>query len=359
MSQDQKLSMIAGTGSSAYAGVVPAIPSLCVPQLDLEDGPSGVGEGLSGVTQMPSAVSEAATWDTAAAQSYGAVVGNEQAGKGSEVDLGPTVNLVRDPRFGRAFETMGEDPYLAGAMGSSEIRGVQSRGVMAQVKHLAVYNQETNRNTPSDDAAVSDRALQELYLPAFQPAVQQGAASSVMCSYSTVNGTYACQNKYLLAGILRGRFGFQGYVTSDWGATHAAADSANAGLDMEMGSRDYYGGPLKTALSNGSATQTTLDTMAGRVLTEMFTFGLFDKAPGGSTGAHVTTPAHVTAGARIAEEGTVLLKNSGGVLPLTAGSGTSIAVLGNWQNSGGGSASVRADSVVTPQQASAPAPDRE
>jgi beta-glucosidase len=350
MSQDQKLSMVAGTGSSAYAGVVPAIPSLCVPELDLEDGPSGVGEGLSGVTQMPAAVSTAATWDTAAEQQYGAVVGAEQAGKGAEVDLGPTVNLVRDPRFGRAFETMGEDPYLAGALGASEIRGVQSQGVMAQVKHMAVYNQETNRNNPADDAVIGDRALQELYLPAFQAATQQGAASSVMCSYSTINGTYACQDKDLLTSILRDRFGFQGYVTSDWGATHAAADSANAGMDMEMGGRDYYGAPLTTALSNGSVTTATLNAMVGRILTEMFTFGLFDKAPTGSTGAHVSTAAHVDTATRIAEEGTVLLKDSGGVLPLSTSSGSSIAVLGNWQNSGGGSASVRADSVVSPQQ---------
>ncbi|MEE4543659.1 glycoside hydrolase family 3 C-terminal domain-containing protein [Streptomyces sp. V4-01] len=349
MSQNQKLSMVAGTGSSAYAGVVPAIPGLCIPELDLEDGPSGVGEGLSGVTQMPAAVSAAATWDTAAEQQYGAVVGAEQAGKGSEVDLGPTVNLVRDPRFGRAFETMGEDPYLAGAMGASEIRGVQSQGVMAQVKHIAVYNQETNRNNPSDNAVIGDRALQELYLPAFQAAVQQGAASSVMCSYSTINGTYACQNKNLLTTILHNQFGFQGYVTSDWGATHATADSANAGMDMEMGSRDYYGDPLTTALANGSVSQSTLNTMVGRILTEMFTFGLFDKAPSGSTGTHVSTTAHVDTATRIAENGTVLLKNSGSILPLTTSSG-SVAVLGNWQNSGGGSASVHADSVVSPQQ---------
>ncbi|MFC8453445.1 glycoside hydrolase family 3 C-terminal domain-containing protein [Kitasatospora sp. NPDC057223] len=349
MSQDQKLSMVAGDGN-AYAGVVPAIPSLCVPELDLEDGPSGVGQHLTGVTQLPSAVSVAATWDTAAAQRYGAVIGNEQAGKGSEVDLGPTVNLVRDPRFGRAFETLGEDPYLAGSIGASEIRGVQSQGVMAQLKHLAVYNQETNRNNPKDNAIIDERTLQELYLPAFQTAVEQGAPSSVMCSYSTVNGTYACQHKELLTTVLRDQFDFKGYVTSDWGGTHAGADSANAGMDMEMGSRDYYGTPLKAALSDGSVKQSTLNTMAGRILTEMFTFGLFDKAPTGSTSARVSTAAHVTTGRQVAEQGTVLLKNSDGILPLGTAGGSSIAVLGSWQNSGGGSASVHADSVVSPQQ---------
>ncbi|MFF7335041.1 glycoside hydrolase family 3 C-terminal domain-containing protein [Streptomyces sp. NPDC008150] len=349
MSQDQKLAMVAGDGN-AYAGVVPALPSLCVPELDLSDGPSGVGQRLTGVTQLPSAVSAASTWDTAAMQKYGAVVGSEQAGKGSEVDLGPTVNLVRDPRFGRAFETLGEDPYLAGAMGASDIRGVQSQGVMAQLKHLAVYNQETYRNSPDDNAIVDERTLQEQYLPAFETAVEDGAPSSVMCSYSTVNGTYACQNKELLTTVLRDQFDFQGYVTSDWGGTHAGADSANAGMDMEMGSRNYYGTPLKNALADGSVKQSTLDTMAGRILTQMFTFGLFDKAPTGSKAAQVSTADHVATGRQVAEQGSVLLKNADKVLPLSPAKGSSIAVLGSWQNSGGGSASVHADSVVSPQQ---------
>ncbi|MFF1920570.1 glycoside hydrolase family 3 C-terminal domain-containing protein [Streptomyces sp. NPDC058221] len=349
MSQDQKLSMIAGTGSNTYAGVVRAIPELCVPELDLEDGPSGVGQKLTGVTQLPSAVSAAATWDTDAAKEYGAVVGAEQAGKGSEVDLGPTVNLVRDPRFGRAFETMGEDPHLAGAMGTSVIHGVQGQGVMAQLKHLAVYNQETYRNSPSDAVTIDERTLQELYLPAFETAVQKGAPSSVMCSYSTVNGDYACQNKNLLSTVLRDQFEFQGFVTADWGATHAAAGSANAGMDMEMGNRNYFGDPLKNALADGTVKQSTLDSMVGRILTEMFTFGVFDKAPSGSTGAHVSTAEHVSTGTQVAEKGTVLLKNDG-VLPLSATKGSSVAVLGSWQNSGGGSASVHADSVVSPQQ---------
>ncbi|RAJ42709.1 beta-glucosidase [Kitasatospora sp. SolWspMP-SS2h] len=350
MSQAQKLSVVAGTGSSAYAGVVPAIPSLCVSELDLEDGPSGVGEGLGGVTQLPAAVSAAATWDTAAEQDYGAVVGAEQAGKGSEVDLGPTVNLVRDPRFGRAFETMGEDPYLAGKLGAAEIRGVQGQGVMAQVKHIAVYNQETHRNTDSDNAIVDERTLQELYLPAFQTATQQGAASSAMCSYSRINDAYACQNAHLLSTVLRDQFGFKGFVTSDWWATHATAESADAGMDMEMPGADHYGSALAAALADGSVSQATLNTMVGRIFTEMFAFGLFDRTPTGSTGAAVSTPGHVATGARIAQEGTVLLKNAGGVLPLGTGGGSSIAVLGNWQNSGGGSASVNASSVVSPQQ---------
>ena len=183
MTIGQKITLVHGAGGS-YVGNTPAIPALCIPALTLEDGPAGVGDGMNNVMQLPAPVAAAATWDPAAEQSYGAVIGAEDAGKGVNIDLGPTVNIVRDPRWGRAFESLSEDPYLAGQLGSAEIRGVQSQGVMAQVKHLGVYNQETNRNTPSDNAIIDTRTLQEIYLPQFQDSVQQGAASSVMCSWS-------------------------------------------------------------------------------------------------------------------------------------------------------------------------------
>ena len=247
------------------------------------------------------------------------MIGGEQAAKGTTVDLGPTINIVRDPRWGRAFESVSEDPYLAGTMGAADIRGVQSTGTMAQVKHLAVYNQETNRNTPSDNAIVSTQAEQEIYLPAFGNAVQQGAASSVMCSYSTVNGSYACQNPYLLTTALRQQFGFGGFVTSDWGATHSTAASANAGLDMDMPGNDgYFGSALQSAVSSGSVSTATLNSMASDVLTEMFAFGLFDKPTAGSPRETATGSADSSDALQLAEEGTVLLKNSGGVLPLTS-----------------------------------------
>ncbi len=252
MSTAQKVALLTGEGGSSYVGFIPAIGSLCIPALNLEDGPAGVGDGMTNVTQLPAPVDVAATWDTSAEQLYGQVIGSEQGAKGTTIDLGPTINIVRDPRWGRAFESVGEDPYLNGTMGAADIRGVQSTGVMAQVKHFAVYNQETNRNTPSDDAVVSTRAEQEIYLPAFQDATQQGAASSVMCSYSTINGTYACQNPFLLSTVLRQQFGFSGFVTSDWGATHATAASANAGLNMDMpGSDGFYGSALASAVSSG------------------------------------------------------------------------------------------------------------
>src|SRR6202020_1051363 len=177
MSLSQEIALMTGASGSSYVGNIPAISSLCIPAMNLEDGPAGVGDGMGGVTQLPAPVDVASTWDTSAEQRYGQVIGSEQAAKGTTVDLGPTINIVRDPRWGRAFESIGEDPYLNGTLGAADIQGVQSTGVMAQVKHFAVYNQETNRNTSSDDAVVSTRAEQEIYLPAFADSTQQGAAS--------------------------------------------------------------------------------------------------------------------------------------------------------------------------------------
>ncbi len=355
MTTAQKVQLATGSGDSSYVGFTPAIGSLCIPPLNLQDGPAGVADGMTGVTQLPAPVSLAASWDTAAEQQYGALIGSEEGAKGTTIDLGPTINIDRDPRWGRAFESVGEDPYLNGRMGAADIRGVQSTGVMAQVKHLAVYNQETHRNTTSDNAVIDSKALQEIYLPAFQDAVQQGAASSVMCSYSTVNGTYACQNPTLLNSVLRQQFGFQGFVTSDWGATHATAASANAGMDQDMPGNDgFYGSALTSAVNSGQVSQATLDTMTGRVLTEMFAFGLFDKAPTGAPGQTATSAAHQTAATQLAAEGTVLLKNSGSLLPLTAAT-KSIAVIGadastSVQSAGGGSAAVTSSGTVTPLQ---------
>src|SRR5580704_4686201 len=354
MSLSQKVGLMTGTGGS-YVGNLAAIPSLCIPAMNLEDGPAGVGDGMSNVTQLPAPVDVAATWDTSAEQEYGSVIGAEQAAKGSTVDLGPTINIVRDPRWGRAFESVSEDPYLAGQLSAADIRGVQSTGTMAQVKHYAVYNQETNRNTSSDDAVVSTQAEQEIYLPAFQYATQQGAASSVMCSYSTINGTYACQNPYLLNTVLRQQFGYTGFVTSDWGATHSTAASANAGLDQDMPGNDgYYGSALSSAVSAGQVSAAQLNALVTPILTEMFAFGMFDEPPAGSPAQPATSSAHVTDSAQLAEEGTVLLKNSGSVLPLTSAD-KSVAVIGADASSspltaGGGSAGVTSSGTVTPLQ---------
>ena len=353
MTLADKISMVHGT-SGPYVGNVAAIPSLCIPGLTLEDGPAGVGDGMTGVTQLPAPVAAAATWSGADAAEYGKVIGAEDAGKGVDVDLGPTINMVRDPRWGRAFESLGEDPELAGQLGASEIQGIQSQGTMAQVKHLAVYNQETNRNTPADDAIVSDRAMQEIYLPAFQAAVSKGGAASVMCSYATINGAYACQDPYIETQVLRNQFGFQGFVTSDWGGTHSTVPSAQAGLDMEMPGGSDYGAALQAAVTGGQVPVSTLNTMVSDILTQMFKFGLFDHTQTGSPSATVTTPAHQAVAQDVAEQGTVLLKNDGNTLPLSS-SVKSIAVIGadastSAQTAGGGSAGVTSSGTVTPLQ---------
>ena len=336
-----------------YEGNTLAIPALCVPAMAISDGAAGVAHGLTGVTQLPAPVSSAATWDPAEARQYGAVVGSELAGKGVDVGMGPTVNIVRDPRWGRAYESYGEDPYLSGQIAAADVEGVQSQGPIAMVKHFALYNQETYRNTPADDVIVTDRVVHEIYLPAFQAAIQQGGAGAVMCSYSTINGIDACQDPYL-AKILFGQWNFGGYVQSDGGATHSTVAAANAGLeDMEGPTGVFFGLPLEIAVNEGAVSLSTLQEMATRVLTTMFEFGLFNRVRKGSKGAIVTSPAHATVARTVADDGTVLLKNSGGILPLSR-SVRSIAVIGDDAGkdavTSGGGTSVIAPLVVTPFQ---------
>ncbi len=356
MTLSDKVNMVTGAGfSEPYVFYISAIPSLCVPAIGEEDGPVGVGDGLTGVTQMPAAVSLAATFDRSLARQYGQVVGAEERGKGAMVNLGPTVNIDRDPRWGRSFEAFTEDPYLNAAITVPEIDGVQSQGEMAQVKHLAVYNQETNRNNPADNAIVSTRALHEIYLPAFWAATQVAKASSVMCAYSTINGQAACQNQYLQRTTLDQRWAFPGFVTSDYQATHSTVQSADAGMDQEMPAPQYYGASLQAAVQSGQVSMATLNEMVTRILTEMFRFNEFNNPPGGSTSATVTSPAHQAVSTAVAEAGTVLLKNSGGTLPLSANGGGTVAVIGPAAspapaNTGGGSAYVTSPFNVTPLQ---------
>jgi beta-glucosidase len=357
MSLADKIDMVAGTGTDGVMdGLVATkpVPRLCIPEVGLEDGPNGVGDGQTGVTQLPAGVSLAAAWDPSLATEYGRIVGAEERAKGVKVNLGPTVNIDRDPRWGRSFEAYSEDPYLNAALAGAEIDGVQSQGVMSQVKHFAVYNQETNRNTSADDAIVSERAIHEIYLPAFWAATQKAKVSSVMCAYSTINGQQACQSTYLLGTTLDQRWGFPGFVTSDYGATHSTVPAADAGLDQEMPSAAFYGTALAAAVGSGQVAMDTLNEMVTRILTEMFRFGDFDDAQG-SASAVVTTPAHQAVSAAVAEAGTVLLKNSGGILPLLASGAGAVAVIGPGASaaptdSGGGSAYVTPALTDTPLQ---------
>ncbi|WP_405584093.1 discoidin domain-containing protein [Streptomyces sp. NBC_01190] len=349
MTTAQKVSILHGNNSATpYIGNITGIPSLCIPNIGLQDGPAGVGDGVGGVTQMPSGNASAATFDDTLEQQYGAAIGAEFAGKGVQVALGPTLNIVRDPRWGRSFESFSEDPYLNGRLAAADIRGIQSQGVMAEMKHVAVYNIEN----PAGTVIVDKRTMQELYLPAFQAAIQQGSPAAAMCAYSIVNSVPACQNPDLLNTGLYQQANFGGFVTSDWGGTHSTVESANAGLTVEMPNGYFYADFLAQAVANGTVSQTTLNTMVSRLLTQFFAFGLFDKASSGSHDATVTTPAHVQVALQGAEEGTVLLKNNG-ILPLSTATTHSIAVIG-WdggagvQSIGGGSATVTSSGTVWP-----------
>ncbi len=328
---------------------------LCIPALGEEDGPAGVADQLTGVTQLPAGVDLAATFDPSLAREYGQVIGSEELGKGAAVNLGPTVNIDRDPRWGRSFEAFTEDPFLNASLATGEINGVQATGEMSQVKHFAVYNQETNRNTTNDDTLVSDRVMHEIYFPAFEAAVKQAQAASAMCSYAVVNGDFACQSPFLMTHVLKELWDFPGFVTSDYGALHSTAGGALAGLDQEQPFNTYFGQPLEDAVNNGTISQSVLNTMVQRMLTEMFRFGLFDHPLQPTTGATVTTPAHQAIGTTVAESGTTLLQNNGHTLPIPARNAGTVAVIGPSASAsptygGGGSAYVVPSQTVTPLQ---------
>jgi beta-glucosidase len=350
MTVDEKIAMVHGTASSAYTGYIPGDARLCIPALKLQDGPLGVR--MSGTTQLPSAAGLAASFDPQLAGQYGAVIGAEDKAKGVDVDLGPTVNIVRDPRWGRAFESYSEDPYLTGQIGAADISGIQSQGVMAQVKHWAVYNQETNRNGPADNAVVDDRTVHEIYTAAFGAIIAQSHPASVMCSYSTINSTYACENGYLNE-ILKTEFGFDGFIGSDWGATHSTVASANAGMDLEMPDASHFGAALKQAVQTGRVPQSRLDDMVRRILAEEFRFGLFDHPSPNTPNALASTAAHVAVARTVAQDGAVLLKNADAILPIDTSAVHSIAVIGegagqHTMSAGGGSAVVPGTGTVTP-----------
>ena len=355
MTIPDEITMVEGQGTAnAYVFYMAGIPSLCIPSLGEEDGPNGVADGLTGVTELPAGVALAATFDPSLAGQYGQVIGSEEVGKGAAVNLGPTINIDRDPRWGRSFETYTEDPYLNASLATSEIDGLQGTGEMDQVKHYAVYNQETYRNTPQDDVIIDNRTLQEIYLPAFQAAVQQAQAASAMCSYAVINGDFACNNKFLETTMLRDAWNFPGFVTSDYGALHGT-DGAADGTDQEQPFNTYFGAALQTAVQNGTIPRSVLNTMVQRILTEMFRFNLIAKPLAGSTSATVTTPAHQALGTDVAEASTTLLKNSGSVLPLSASKGGNVAVIGPAASAsvtygGGGSAAVLPSSTVSPLQ---------
>ena len=347
MTTDEKLSLLQGdtlladngTGLNPCIGHIPAIPRLGLPALCMGDGPAGVSNGLNGVTQFPAPLLAAASWNVDLMRAFGAAMGREHADKGHNVVLAPTINIVRTPRWGRMAETLGEDPYLTAALGVAITDGIQSQGVIATPKHFLANNQDWLRlgDAPAwraIDVHVGERALHEIYEPAFAAVVQKARAGAIMCAYNRVNGAYACENPQALAD-LRG-WGFDGFVVSDWYFAHrSTVPAVKAGMDISMpggpspfGFAEFYGAPLRAALASGAVTQGDIDTMARHVVTPMFRLGLVDHPVQGRLDAQARSPAHLALAQQIVEQGTVLLRNAGAVLPLGPGV-RCVAVIGD------------------------------
>lgn len=352
MTLGEKITMVHGVDPRpipGYVGFVPANTRLGIPALRLADGRAGVGNGAKDVTLLPAPIAAAASWDTNLLNKFGEVLGNEEWRKGTNVALAPSIDVVRVPEWGRTFESYGEDPYFNGQMAIAEIRGIQSQGPIADANMYLTMNQENNRF--KEDSIVDRRTLHEIYLPPFEAAIEEGHVGTIMCAYVKTNGSYSCENPYLLKSLLRKQLHFQGWVMSDWGATHSTVASANAGLDQEMPDAKYYGVALKAAIASGQVSMATLDEHVRWILVPMFRFGLFDKPQSGTWDSPVRTPEHTAFSLKAAEQGTVLLKNTNGMLPLS--DSKSVAVIGaaggvRPKASGGGSSGMIAPYVITP-----------
>ncbi|KAK7967280.1 Beta-glucosidase [Apiospora aurea] len=330
-------------GVNACIGHISGNSTLGIPDICMGDGPAGVGNSLNNVTTFPAPVVAASTWNTSVQYAYAQALAQEHLGKGRNVVLAPTINILRSPLWARAAETFSEDPWLTARMAVAGVQGIQSQGALACPKHLAAYNQDTNRfgirpDWVAVDAEVDRRVLHELYLPAFKTAFQEGDAASVMCSYNRLNGYFACENDWLLNQTLRQDWGFEGFVVADWYfSTRSTVGAVMAGLDVNMpgsdltdsyGFPDYYGELLVEAVQNGSVRSARIDDMVARVWRYMFKLGQIDNPVAGDSVAHVRTQAHLDLAQQMAEDGSVLLKNDESTLPLSSAKYSKIAVFG-------------------------------
>ena len=330
MTLDEKLTLLHGPhpkdcakfeGLCAYVGNVAPIKRLGMPPINMNDGPQGfrvsAGQKQGTSTAFPSGLTMAASWDVELLEDWGAGMGKEFYAKGSNVQLGPGLCLARVPRNGRNFEYLsGEDPYLGFALAQPAVRGIQSQKVVANAKHWVLNNQETNRG--SVDELASERTRFEMYYPPFMGAIAAGVGS-VMCSYNKINGNWSCENPQTLAADLKGRLGFEGFVMSDWGATHST--SLAAGLDVEMpGSRFMSAATLNKTIAAGGATLAQVDDAVTRILTPLFAIGVMDEPLSAwdysKLQANATSAASVSLTRKLAAGATVLLKNADGLLPL-------------------------------------------
>ncbi|WP_055702045.1 beta-glucosidase family protein [Streptomyces silaceus] len=328
---DEKIGLVHGATDPrrlGQAGYLPGVARLGIPELRLSDGPAGVNVARS-ATGLPPVSTLGAAFNPALARAYGAVMGREGRTLGQDVLLAPQIELSRTPFFSRNKDQSGEDPYLNAVIGAAQVEGVQAQGMLAQAKHFLANNQrlhEFDRADPENsyDFVVDDRTLHELYLPAFEAVVRAGVAS-VMSAYNHLNGPWNSENRTVLTDLLRGELGFEGFVTSDWGATHSTA-ALQAGLDMQMWDGSHFGAPLKKAIEDGAVPLAALDTAVSRILGRYDAFGMLD-----GTRVPARKRIDVEAGARVAREvavqGAVLLANDGG-LPLSPEARRDLALIG-------------------------------
>ena len=378
MTLQEKVAMLSG------ADWMQSVPNqrLGIPSIKMADGPLGIRSwaGPSSetgaevakkqvtTTAFPAGIAMAATWDTELSQSEGQAIGQEVKALGRDMILGPTVNINRTPLWGRNFEGYGEDPYLATRMAVAYIKGVQSEGVIATVKHFAANNQEFERHRIN--AQVDERALQEIYFPAFKAAVQEAGVWSVMSAYNKLNGVYCAENPALLKDTLQKGWAFKGFVVSDWGSTYSTAGTVNAGMDLEMPGgepmKEWLAKPKTQAsgngagwlvpekvlpeISSGKISTATIDDNVGRMLRVMFISGQFDK-PHTATG-EIDTPEQRALARKASTESIVLLKNISDVLPLDPAKIHSVVVIGPSaavaRTGGGGSSLVTPKYSITP-----------
>jgi beta-glucosidase len=355
MTLDEKISLLHGTGmvglspmsplsihANGGAGYVVGVPRLGIPDIQMSDAAYGVrasGENGRYSTALPSDVAGAASWDTKAAYEYGALIGRELRAQGFNMSLGGGVNLTREPRNGRNFEYMGEDPVLAGTMVGHVMKGLQAQHVIGDIKHFALNDQENGRNAVNVN--IGERAMRETDLFAFEIGLRIGDVSAVMCAYNRVNGDYSCENKHLLTDVLKKDWKFPGFVLSDWQGAHSTEKASAAGLDHEEPGEIFYGPAFKKAVETGKISKAELDDHVQRILRSMFASGVVDDPPKKSV---VDVQNGFDVAQKIAEQSIVLLRNEGNLLPLDASKVKTIAVIGAHADvgmiSGGGSAQV-------------------
>ncbi|MET4060169.1 beta-glucosidase [Arthrobacter sp. UYP6] len=349
MNLDQKVTYLIQSGG-------PGLPDFGLPPIRGKDGCCGLALETSPSTGLPVGVSLASTFDSTLARAYGSVSGEEARATGFNAIAGPTKDLVRTPYNGRMWEDLGEDPMLAGETGAAQVIGEQGASISSLVKHYNLNNFESRRGNVN--VIVGERPLLETYTRSWEKVVQDGEAGSIMCAFNQVNTEYSCGNELLLNQILKGRLGFQGYVSSDFNAAHAFSDYAN-GLDVSGPGTEFSGPALTQAVLNNEVSELRLTDAARRVAFTMFDKGIVDDPPEGSfvnPQPNLTLPqnmlaAHDAIAEQVAEDGIVLLKNSNGTLPLVNNSGTSsVAVIGSdadWYIDGGGSGAIQNPAQLT------------